>query len=142
MFCSKTNYIKIKQTQKASSQIFYNEPHMPLEELLIHDQGISVHGKHIITSLIGIYKTFLGKNPYFMKSIFTKKDSMYNLRTSNLLTLPNINTRWFDLYSFNFLHFWNQLLDHIKYKTSVKVLKNKLVVNWQEISCSCAICRY
>ena len=31
---------------------------MSLEELLIHDQGISVHRKRINTSLTEIYETF------------------------------------------------------------------------------------
>ena len=61
---------------------------MSLEELLIRDQGISVHRKHINTLLTEVYKTFSGENPYFMKSVFTKKDVTYNLRTSNLLTHP------------------------------------------------------
>ena len=46
---------------------------MSLEELLICDQGISVHLKQINTLLTKIYKTFSVENPYFMKSIFTKK---------------------------------------------------------------------
>ena len=83
-----------------------------------------------------MYKTFSGENPYFMKSIFTKKGVTYNLRTSNLLTLPRINTNCFGLYSFSFRtsHLWNQLHDHIKYETSIK--------NCQEINCSSAICRF
>ena len=71
----------------------YNEPHMSLEEVLICDQGISVHRKQINTLLTEIYETFSGENPYFMKSIFTKKDAIFNLRTSNLLTLPKINKK-------------------------------------------------
>ena len=47
---------------------------MFLDELLIHDEGISVHRKHVNTLLTEIYKTFSGENLYFMKSIFTKKD--------------------------------------------------------------------
>ena len=102
---------------------------MSLEELLIHGQGISVHRKHINTLLTKIYKTFSGENPYLIKSIFTRKDVIYYLRTSNLLTLPKINTKRFGLYSFSFgaSHLWNQLLDHMKYETSVKGFKNKLV---------------
>ena len=120
------------------------EPHISLEELLIQDQGINVHRKHISTLLTEIYKTFSGGNPYFMKSIFTKKDVTYNLRTSNLLTLPKINSKRFGLYSFSFRasHLWNQLPDHVKHETSVKGFKNKLVRNWQEITCSCAVCRF
>ena len=71
----------------------YNEPHMSLEELLICDQGISVHRKQINTLSTKIYETFSGENAYFMKSIFTKKDAIFNLRTSNLLTLPKINKK-------------------------------------------------
>ena len=60
-----------------------------------------------------------------MKTVFTKKDVLYNLRTSNLLILPKINTKRFDRYSFIFRvsHFWNQLPDHIIYETSVTVLR-------------------
>ena len=79
MFCSKTSFKRIEQIQKRGLRVVYNEPHMSLEELLIRDQGISVHRKQI--------------NTYFMKSIFTKKDVIYNLRTSNLLTLPKVNRK-------------------------------------------------
>ena len=58
-----------------------------------------------------------------MKTVFTKKDVLYNLRTSNFLILRKINTKRFDLYSFTFRvsQLWNQLPDHITYETSVKV---------------------
>ena len=81
MFCSKTSYKKIEQIQKRGLRIVYNKPIMSLEELLIHDQGISVHCRHINTLLTEIYKTFSGENPYFLKSIFKKKDVIYNLET-------------------------------------------------------------
>ena len=61
---------------------------MSLEKLLIRDQGISVNYKQINTLLAEIYKKFSRESAYFMKRIFTKKDVIYNLRTSNLLTLP------------------------------------------------------
>ena len=119
---------------------------MSLEELLIHDQGISVHRKHINTLLTEIYKTFSGRSPYFVKSNNTKKDVIYNLRTSNLLTLVKINTKRVGLYLYSFSfrasHLWNQLSDYIKYETPVKGFKNKLVRNWQEITCPCAVCRF
>ena len=42
---------------------------MSLEELLIHDQGISIHHTHINALLTEIYETFSEENPFFMKSI-------------------------------------------------------------------------
>ena len=79
-----------------------------------------------------------------MKSVFTKKDVIYNLRTSNLSILLKTNTKRFGRYSFSVRasHLWNQLPDHIKHETSVKGFKNKLGKNWQEIICSCAICKF
>ena len=137
IFCSKTSYKEIEQIQKSGLRIAYNEPDMSLEGLLIHDEDIDVHRKHITEHLTEIYKTFSGENPYFTKSIFTKNDVIYNLRTLNLTTLPKINTRRFDLYSFSFRasNLWNQLPNHIKNETSVKGFKNKLVINWQEVTC-------
>ena len=89
---------KSQKYKKRGLRIVYNEHHMSLKELLIHNQGISVPRKHINTLLAEIYKTISGENPYFMKSIFTKKNVIYNLRTSNFLTLPKINTERFGLY--------------------------------------------
>ena len=48
MFCSKTSFKRIEQIQKRGLRVVYNEPRMSLEELLIRDQGISVHRKHIL----------------------------------------------------------------------------------------------
>ena len=61
MFCSKTIYKKIEQIQKRGLRIVYNEHHVTLEELEIHDQGISIHGRHINTLLTEIYKHFQEK---------------------------------------------------------------------------------
>ena len=47
MYCSETSYKKNEQIQKRGLRMVYSEPHMSLEELLIHDQGISVHRRHI-----------------------------------------------------------------------------------------------
>ena len=143
VFCSKINYKEIEQIQKSGLRIVYNEPDMSLEGLLIHDEGIDVHRKHITEHLTEICKTFSGENPYFMKSIFTKNDVIYNLRTPNLSTLTKINTRRFHLFSFSFRtsHLWNQLPNDIKSET-VKGFKNKLVINWQEVTCSCASCGF
>ena len=86
MFWSKTNYRKIGQIQKKGLLIVYVE--LVPGRTTNHDQGISVNRKHINTLLTEICKTFEGENPYLMKNTFTKKDVMYNLRTSTLLVLP------------------------------------------------------
>ena len=71
MFCSKTGHKKIDEIQKRGLRIVYNEPHMSQEELLIHDQDVIVHSKHINTSLTEIYKTF--SEVLFYKKYFHEK---------------------------------------------------------------------
>ena len=60
---------------------------MSLEELLIHDQDISVHRKHIDILLTEIYKTFSGENPYFI--LFHFKYVIYNPITKSLNPTQN-----------------------------------------------------
>ena len=43
MICCKVSFKKIEQTEKRGLRKVYNKPHLSLEELLIRDQGISVH---------------------------------------------------------------------------------------------------
>ena len=81
MFFSKTSYKKKRENRKGGLRKVYDEHHVSLKELLNSDQGSSVHRKDTNTLLSEIYKTYSGDNPYFMKSIFTKRDVMYNLRT-------------------------------------------------------------
>ena len=102
MFYSKTSYNKFEQRQNRSLRIVCSGLHMSLEELLILDQGISAHRKQINTLLTEIYKTISRENPYFIKSMFAKKDAIHSLGTSNSLTLIKINTKRYDLYSFSF----------------------------------------
>ena len=73
MFCSKTNYRKIKQIQKRGLRIVSNEPHVSLVELLTRNQGITVHCKHLNILLTETYKTTSGKNSCFMENFFPEK---------------------------------------------------------------------
>ena len=51
IFSIKISHKKMEQIEKRGLRTVYNESHMSLEDLLIHDEGISVHGKHINTFL-------------------------------------------------------------------------------------------
>ena len=62
---------------KRSLRIVYNEPHMPLEELLIHDQGMGVHHKHQYFINWNLKNIFHGK-------ILTK---WFNVQSKNIKSL-------------------------------------------------------
>ena len=74
MFCSKTNYRKIKQIQKRGLRIVSNEPHVSLVELLTRNQGITVHCKPLNILLTETYKITSGKNSCFMENFFPEKN--------------------------------------------------------------------
>ena len=63
-----------------------------------------------------------------MKYIFTEKELMYNLRTSNLLTLPKINTKRFGLLVFVPVTYGISY-QTIQKKKQEKRLNYKLVLN-------------
>ena len=82
MFCGRTLQDQIDKIQKRALRILYNEPNLSLNDILEQKQCINIHTKNIITLLTEIYKTFNDENPPFIKEIFTKKVSSYNLRKS------------------------------------------------------------
>ena len=119
MFSSKCSNKKIERTQKRALSVCLNIYDLPLNDLLALSNQHSIHERNIIFLLIEIYKTFNNQNPSFMKTLFNKKVTNYNLRTKNLLY--GINS-----FSFRASLLWNLLPDETKYSSTLKRFKEKL----------------
>ena len=68
-------------------------------------------------------------NPSFLASLFKREPLRFNLRTSNLLELPNSNTLTYDgLKSITYRGSmaWNSLPDQLKIPNSIDEFKDKL----------------
>ena len=143
MFCSKTLQNKTDKIQKQARRIVYNEPSLDLDELVELDKGLTIHARNIITLLTEVHKTFRRENPVFMNDIFTQNFTNYKLRIINLLKFPKVNGSKYGSSSFVFRasYLWNQIPDSIKKVSSTKNFKKEMLKNWQEIKCTCAICK-
>ena len=90
--------------------------------------------------LVEVFKCLNGENPPILSNIFTYKNINYNLRRSNLLTLPRPNTNY-GLNSFKYRGSmaWNNLPDIYKNCRNSKDFKEK--INHQKVvKCNCPIC--
>ena len=64
MFCHKQDYLKI---EKINEELLY-------EELLLRNNEVSIHQKHLRTLATEVFKSLADMNPDFMKSYLTIKE--------------------------------------------------------------------
>ena len=62
------------------------------EDLLLKDNSWNVHENNIYTLLIEIYKSINNLSPSIMKYFFDLKNTRYDLRSKQLLKLPETST--------------------------------------------------
>ena len=91
--------------------------------------------------MLEVYNSSTQQNPSFMWDMFHEKDNDYNLRSKNLLMLPQTKTTTCgnDSLSFRGSISWNSLLNDITTATSVCFFKSYIKQRNGE-SCRCRIC--
>ena len=84
---------------------------------------------------------FENENPSFMWNMFHEKSIQYNLRSKNLLMLPQPNTIKYgnDSIVFRGSILWNYLPNEIKSQASVCTFK-KCIKSCSGGDCNCKIC--
>ena len=89
-----------------------------------------------------LFKTLNYLNPSYLWDLFNVKPVEYNLRTENLVILPQIKTQTHGVNSITFRGsiLWNALSDDIKTCDNVVAFKKK-VIAWKGEICSCRLCR-
>lgn len=142
MYCQKNIYQKIKRIHKRSLKVIYQNYNLNYKQLLQIDGEESFHQMHLKLIITEIFETINSLNPSFMKRIFVRKDSTYNLRVSNLLSLPHTNTTKYGVNSVFFRGSitWNTLPDKIKSVESLNIFKAKLSA-LGGLYCNCTICK-
>ena len=91
--------------------------------------------------MLEVYKYVNKENPSFMWNMFLEKSSRYDLRSSNLLMLPQTNTIRYgnDSLTFRGSILWNHLENEIKSKTYVCSFR-KCIKSWSGEEYNCKIC--
>ena len=91
-----------------------------------------------IRYLIEIYKSINNLSPPIMKKFFDLKNIRYDLRSKQLLKLPETSTSRYGTQALCFKGslIWNTVLNKIK---NIKDFK-KHIKEWKSTTCSCKLC--
>ena len=82
----------MQQIQKRALRIIQRNFNLTLEECLHYIGNVSIHTQNLQYLMVEAYKSLHHLNPEFMWELFLPKVIPYNLRKSNLLTLPKIKS--------------------------------------------------
>ena len=92
MFCNKTSNNQINKIHKLTLRLVYERQDAHFEDLLLKDNSWNVHENNINTLLIKIYKSINNLSPTIIKDFFDLKNTRYDLRSKQLLKLPETST--------------------------------------------------
>ena len=141
MFCGKTADLLINRVQCRALGAVYNDFGMSFNELCSLGNHDSIHLKNLKCLLVEVFKSLHNESPAILSNIFKQKDTLYNLRRSQLLELPKTSTKTYGLCSFSYRGSitWNSIPDQIKDAENSSIFKNK-IKSLNEIVCNCKIC--
>ena len=99
--------------------------------------------RRIRSLCVEIFKSLNDLNAPYMKELFIRNESTYNLRSCNDLSVPRINQTTFGLRSIRYEDsvMWNHLPNNIKNAGNIEMFK-KLIKNWNSPQCKCTHCRF
>ena len=141
MFSSKESNTKIEKLHKRALQIIHDDFSSPYETLLLYDNSTTINKRNLQFLMTEIFKTINNENPPFMKEIFVREDSVYNLRCMFRLKVPGVSTtkNGLETISFRGSQIWNSLPKNLKELNSVAAFK-RAIKGWNGENCNCRIC--
>ena len=141
MFPSRESNIKIEKLHKRALQILHDDFSSLYETLLLYDNSTTIHKRNLQFLMTEIFKTINNKNPPFMKEIFVREDSVYNLRCMFRLKVLRVLTikNGLETISFRGSQIWNLLPKNLKEFNSVATFKCA-IKGWNGENCNCRIC--
>ena len=92
MFCYNTSNNQINKIHKRTLRLLYEMEDANFEDLLLKDNSWNVHENNIHTLLLEIYKSINNLSPPIMKYFLDLKNTRYDLRSKQLLKLPETST--------------------------------------------------
>ena len=141
MFCFKESNNKINNIQERTLKILHGKNDLTFDELLTKYKLVKNHVKNLRSLMIEIYKAQKKISPKFMWDLISHKDTLHDLRSSNLIVIPPINSKTHGSRSFTFRGsvLWNTLPDKVKNTSSLAVFKSKIKL-WMGEKCQCKLC--
>ena len=130
MFCNKTSNHQINKIHKRTLRLVYYMQDANFEDVLLKDNSWNVHESNIDTLLIEICKSI-------MKDFFDSKNTWYDLRSKQLLKLPETSTSRYGTKAICFKAslIWNTDPNKIKSIGNTEDFK-KHIKGWKPTTCS------
>ena len=73
-------------------RLWFNDYTSSFNELLHRRNECTIHQKNLQKLMLEVYNRLTQQNPSFLWNMFHEKDNNYNLRSKNLLMLPQTKT--------------------------------------------------
>ena len=144
MFHSRKLNTKINKLHERALRITYRDQESSFEDLLGHDNSVSVHQKSLQVLIIEMFKTKHGLNPPFMKEIFCPQTNQYSLRNDRDFNLPRVRSVMYGSETVRYRgpQLWCTLPVSIRHSTNLIEFKTKIKA-WKgnECQCQCRLCR-
>ena len=96
MLCNKNSSNQINKIHKHSLRLVNEVQDANFEDLLLKVNSWSVHESNMHMLLIEIYKSINNLSPKIMKKFFDLKNTRCDLRSKQLLKLPETSTSRYD----------------------------------------------
>ena len=80
-------YLKMQKIHHKTLKVIY-QSNKTYKELLELSETVSIHQRHLRFLVTEVYKSTSYLNPKFMCSFFAHKETPYNLRKGQVLSLP------------------------------------------------------
>ena len=99
MFSTKDANNKTEKLHDRALQIFHSDHDSALnyEDLLLRDNSVAIHQRNLKCFMTEIFKTIDDLKPSFMKQIFVKHDTCYNLRCQYRMKVPGVSSTKYGL---------------------------------------------
>ena len=142
MFSFKAANNEINRKHKRALRVLHKNNNSSFDKCLMKEAGITIHAKNLQKLMLEVFKTLKHLNPSYLWDLFNEKQIEYNLRTKNLVMLPQIKTQKYGINSIAFRGsiLWNALSDNIKTSENVAAFKKK-IIGWKGGNCNCRLCR-
>ena len=83
---------EVNRSHRRALRILPNDCSSPFEELLQKSNECTIHITNLKKLMLEAYKCLKNENPSLLWNMFHEKSIQYNLRSKNLLLLPQTNT--------------------------------------------------
>ena len=132
---------QINKIHKRTLRLVYEMEDANFEDLLLKDNSWKVHENNIHTLLIEIYKSINNLSSPILKYFFDLKNTRYDLRSMQLLKLPETSTFRYGTQALCFKGslIWNTIPNKFKNIDNIEDFK-KHIKDWKPTTCSCKMC--